>query len=231
MSNFSGPRKSEEARGFSRKAAALLLFLFLIPTILAIDSSLRSEYKTGETLIASFTGLTELKTENILFYSGRAFTPLVYDLAKIQDRYYLYALLPFEEKNLTLKLLQVKFIEQGQEVTRDLQYNFLVKGNISAFSINPGFIITNNDFKIKIQNYDKPTTLSTSFQGNTNQHSLIIGEEKTLTFSISKNSSLEFLTISGSDTSYSIPISVFKNQSLVQSKTKFFKFTKHSTSP
>ncbi|MCX6748912.1 MAG: hypothetical protein NT076_04880 [Candidatus Pacearchaeota archaeon] len=208
-----------------KKAVIFLLFLSLIASVSAIGSTLKSEYRTGETLIASFSGLTELKTENILFYSGRAYTPLVYDLAKIQDSYYLYALLPFEEKNLTLKLLQAKFIEQGQEVTRDLVYNFLVKGNISAFSVNPGWVITNDDFKINIQNYDKPTAVSTSFLGTTNQYSLIIGEEKTLTFPVGKNSSLEFLTVSGGDTSYSIPVAIFKNESQAP-KTKFFKFTK-----
>ncbi len=212
-----------------RKIGVLVgLFLILISLtfVSAIETTLKSEYRTGETLIAGFSGFTEIKLENILFYSGRAFTPLVYDLAKIQDRYYLYAQLPVEEKNLTLKILQAKFIEQGQEVSRDLEYNFLVKGNLTSFSVNPGFVITSKEFKVAIKNYDKPTILSTSFLGNLQSYSLIIGEEKTLTFSIGENSSLGILKISAQDTGYSIPVEIFKNQTQNQFKPKYFKFTK-----
>jgi len=202
----------------------LLLVLISLTFVSAIETSLKQEYRTGETLIASFSGFSSMESENILFYSGRAFTPLVYGLAKIQDRYYLYAQLPFEEKNLTLKILQAKFLEQGQEVSRDLEYNFLVSGNISDFSVNPGFIITNKEFQITIRNYDRQSEISTSFQGIVSSYSLIIGEEKTLTFPISGNTSFQFLTISSQDLTYGVPVQIFKNQSI--EKPKLFKFTK-----
>jgi len=225
-SDFSGPRKFEK---FSRKLGVLLLILFLIlPTVLAIETNLKSIYQPSETLIAEISGnfIDNLKPENILFYSGRVFVPMIYDLAKIQDKYYLYAILPEKERNYTLIIKNVHYTEAGQEKQDDLQYNFSVLGNISSFSVNPGFIITNQDFNIKVE-ANKNINLATEFLNSTQETIVSEGQQKRIPFSVAgiKNFTFTYLILNADSTEYKIPVAVYKETEEIPEK-KELKFSK-----
>jgi len=164
----------------------LLIFLFL-PFVLAIETNLKEKYKPGETLIIKISGnfIKPLKPSDILFYSGRLYIPLVYDLTKIQNTYYIYALLPEKERDYTLIIKNAHYVEVGQEVQEDLKYNFSVSGNITPFSINPGFIITDKNFDINVESKIKSINLRTEFLNSTKEIEIGVGQTKKIPFSIS----------------------------------------------
>lgn len=207
----------------------LILPLILIVQVSAIETSIKQEYKPGETLISEISGnfLENLKPENILFYSGRAYTPLIYDISKIQDNYYLYALLPVKERNYTLIIKNAKYFEQGQEFQEDLSFNFSAKGSISDFTANPGFIITNKDFKVKVTSNVKTISIEADFLNSTQEISLLAGQTKTLSFSTAGINNFTFtnLTLTAEDTTYKIPVAIFAstNISLNEKNLRFSK--------
>jgi len=194
----------------------ILAFLLIIPFSTAIETNLKQEYKPGETLIAEISGnfLEPIKASDILFYSGRLYTPLIYDISKIENKYYLYAILPNKQRNYTLIIKNAGYFEAGEEKRGDLKFNFQAKGNISLFSVNPGFIITNKDFAIKVRSNLETLSLTADFLNSTKQININAGQTKTIDFSISgvNKFSLETLTISSGNTKYEIPVAIFPNE-------------------
>lgn len=193
-----------------KKSLIFLLFIMaLMPFVSSLETTLKNEYKPGETIIFSVSGLLDnIEKKDVQFYSGRNFVSLIYDVAKINNDFYIYAILPNIERNYTLLIKNAKFFDI-EEKTQDIAYNFSAKGNISSFSVNPGFVITNKDFSIKI-NSIKTGNIKASFLDKTQDYSLSYGE-KYLEFSISsiKSSALFFLAITGDNsTKYSIPVYV-----------------------
>ncbi len=200
----------------------MLIFLFL-PFVLAIETNLKEKYKPGETLIIKISGnfIKPLKPSDILFYSGRLYIPLVYDLTKIQNTYYIYALLPEKERDYTLIIKNAHYVEVGQEVQEDLKYNFSVSGNITPFSINPGFIITDKNFDINVESKIKSINLRTEFLNSTKEIEIGVGQTKKIPFSISgiKNFTVTTITFSAEDTTYKIPVVIFSTEISEELKT------------
>ncbi len=201
-----------------KESVLLLIFAFailILPAVLAIETTLKQEYQPGETLIAEISGnfIDSLEPENFLFYSGRAFIPMIYDVSKIQDKYYVYALLPDNERNYALIIKDAHYLEEGMEKSEDLQFNFSVSGNISLFSVNPGFIITNKDFNIKLESKVKSIVLKSEFLNSTKELSISAGQEKTLSFSVAdiKEFTITNLALSAESQTYIIPVAVFKS--------------------
>jgi len=196
-----------------KKSALFLLVLFLIPTILAIETTLKENYQPRETLIAEISGnfIDNIKAEDILFYSGRAFIPVIYDLAKIQDNYYLYAVLPNKERNYTLIIKNTRYLEAGEEKQEDLKFNFTVSGNASLYTPNPGFIIANKDFNIKVESNIKTINLQTSFLNSTQEFEIKPGITKKIPFSISEINQfiITSIILTAENLEYEIPVAIF----------------------
>jgi len=199
-----------------KKSLMFLLIFLLLPFVLAIETNIKENYRPGETLIAEISGnfIEPLKPENIQFYSGRLYVPLIYDLAKIQNTYYIYSLLPEKERNYTLIIKNARYFEAGQEIQKDLRFNFSVSGNLSLFSANPGFIITNKDFNIKVESKVKSINIKTEFLNSTKEIAVGVGQTKKISFPISeiKNFIVTTLTLSAEDTAYKIPVVVFPTE-------------------
>ena len=181
----------------------ILIILFLFTLILALPSILASSiqlskdsYQPQETLQAQITGnFISLTSSEIKIYKQGAVheNPVLSGLTKQDDVYYFYALLPSQEGNYTLK------IQDGQNI---LTQDFAIQHtNASYLSINPGFIETDKDFSINIKSLGGDSTITTTFQGDTENYSLIQDSEKTLYFSVS-NSTDNTLTIND----YNIPV-------------------------
>jgi len=200
----------------------LLIFLFL-PFVLAIETNLKEKYRPGETLIIEISGnfIEPLKPSDILFYSGRLYVPLIYDITKIQNTYYLYALLPEKERNYSLIIKNAHYIEAGQEIQKDLRFNFSVSGNLSFFSVNPGFIITDKNFDINVESKLNTIDIKTEFLNSTKEISVGTGQTKKIPFSISeiKNFTVTTITLSAEDTSYKIPVVIFPTEISEEPKT------------
>ena len=192
----------------------LLAFIALLmaSNVLAIETTIRQEYKPGETLIVSIEGnfLENIKTEDIQFYSGRTFVSMIYDVAKIDDKFYIYAILPLTQRNYSLIIKNTKYVELGQEKSGNLEYNFSVRGNVTNFYAKPGFLITNKDFEIEIKAY-KNINIKTIFLNETKETSIKAEETKKILFSISpiREPKTTILTLEGGNAKYEIPVSVF----------------------
>ena len=191
--------KKEKLKGRLRKETlvSLLLILLLIPTILAIDISLsKTNYQPQETLQAEITGnFISLTSANILIYKQEAVhsTPVISDLTKQGDIYYFYAILPNQEGNFSLKIESSQYTESGQTKTDTITKDFIIKKtNESALSINPGFVITSEDFSIKIKSLNNNQDVSAKLESTQEEKniSLIQDSEKTISFSISAAESI-----------------------------------------
>jgi len=207
----------------------ILIVLFLIPSVLAIETTLKQEYEPGETLITEISGnfIDTIKPSDIQFYSGRVYIPLIYNIGKISDKYYLYALLPTKERDYTLVIKDAHYYELGQEKSEDLKFDFSVSGNTSLFSVNPGFIITNKDFNIKAESKIKTITLASKFLNSTKEFSISPGKTKTISFSISsiEQSKTTTLILKTENQTYEIPVLIFPKESTA-TKTNDLRFFK-----
>jgi len=213
-----------------KRALPILLLILTLPLISAISIDLKEIYQPGQTLLATIQGnfVESLTTGQIYFYQGRIQIPLIYDLGKIQDKYYIYALLPNQEKNLSLIIKDAHYIENTEEYTQDIIQNFSVQGNLIDFSVSPGFIISNKDFEISIESKTKALTATANFLTQTQEVYIPEGQTKKITFSIKDlEQTTTNITVSANSISYTIPVLITKlNQT--ENKTPTSKYLKFS---
>lgn len=146
---------------------AIILFLFLVtlfPIVSALDINMNSNVSKGETIIASLSGnfLDPVIKDNIYFYRGHVRTSFDYDVAKIGDIYYIYVLTANKaENNYSINISGVRYMVGSQLSTEQISKSFAITNKTADFSVNPGFIITNGNFSIKIQNLQSfPITIN-----------------------------------------------------------------------
>ena len=201
-----------------------ILVVLLLPTILAIDITLsKTSYNPSETLQAEITGsFTSLDLENILIYEGDTprSQPVISDLTKQGDIYYFYAVLPIQQGNYSLKIKNAEYLESGQTKADTITKEFEIQSsstNQSLLQINPGFIVTSNDFLIKIKSLNSNQDIIVSFNEQSQSLSLIEEVQKTLEFSITN---LEFGKSNLVMESYIIPVFIIeKTQETNQTDT------------
>lgn len=210
------------------KKSLFLLLILLTSSVLALQTDIKSSYQPGETIIFSISGnfLDTLKVENIEFYSGRAYTPLIYDLAKINDKFYIYAVLPLEEKNYTILIKDVHYTENGKEKLQDLTYNFSAKGNYSLFSVIPGFIIANNNFSLTINSNIQDITVVSTLQNKSESYTIKEGQSRIIRYSIdSLSSSNSSLSLKSSGKEYLLPCYILKQKEDIFTPLQDFRFS------
>lgn len=194
----------------------LFVLLFSLAFVSAIENNIKTEYKPGETILITFKGnfITPIQIKDISFYSGRIFIPLVSDLSVVNETYYLYAILPKNERDYTMKIKNAHYYQQGSERLEDLEFNFTAKGNVTDFSIDPGYIVTDKDFNIKVDSYNN-LNIMYNYLNSSNSFSLNDGQSKILSFSVSdiENYLETHIDFTGGNTQYSIPVFIFKNKS------------------
>ncbi|MBS3081067.1 hypothetical protein J4221_06350 [Candidatus Pacearchaeota archaeon] len=208
----------------------LFIILLLIPLLSAIEITLTKEsHQPQETLQATFTGnFVSLTKENIFIYKDNKVhsEPVLSDLTKQNRTYYHYALLPNQEGNYSLRIENAMYFERGKIKTETIEKNFtLLYKNTSDLSINPGFVIPEKDFSIKVKSLYKDTTINANFEatGETKTIFLIEGVEETISFNIPENipPSLSKLTINN----YEIPVFLIKKSNETQEeKIEFIPF-------
>ncbi len=190
-----------------KKLVLVLLALLLIPNILAINIEFsKPAYQPQETMQAEITGnFISLTDENILIYKQDIVhsTPVISGLTKQGDIYYFYALLPNQEANFSLKIEGVQYTQAGKIKTDAITKNFTIeKTNQSALQINPGFVLTSEDFSIEIRSLYERQDISARFNNQIENFSLSEDSEKTIVFSVSGLSGKQELKIND----YNIPV-------------------------
>lgn len=190
-----------------------LLTVFLISIASAVEIKLNKEtYAPQETLQAEIYGnfIDGLSLKNIYFYRERNL-PVIYDILKTKDKYLLYALLPYIEGNYTLKIKNTRYETDTGTSTADIIKEFKIAStNVTTLSINPGFIVTREDFYVKVK-ANKNINIDVEFLGKKQNLSLVQGIEKKIDFSVSevKNYTETNLKIQ----SYIIPVFIFPEKS------------------
>ena len=220
-----------------KSISIIILLLILLPTVYANEYFYKPEVSKGETLLVTIDGnfVDSLLEDNIKFYRGQVLVPLEFDVSKIDDLYYIYALISDQAQsgNYSLRINDVGYYKGSQIIDDEIRLNFTVLDSISDFSINKGFLSTNQDFSFKVQNlqesrvqiqiseeiiYGDASPLKFSFDDIFNNSQVLIlksGEEREIIFDTSSISQTSFRNIifSSAFTSYSIPVFIFANKS------------------
>jgi len=169
----------------------LLLILLIIPNIIAIDITLSKDtYSPLETLQAEITGnFVTLANENLNIYEQgvpRAI-PVISGLTYQSEKYFYYASLPNKEGNYTFVIENTIYLAEGEEKSVPIIKNFTIKKtNFTSLAVNPGFVVTREDFSIKVNSPFKNQKIVAILEA-TNQSktlNLIESVEETIDFSI-----------------------------------------------
>ena len=160
----------------------IILFLFLImafPLISAIDINMNSNISQGETVIASLSGnfLDPITNDNIYFYRGHVRSSFDYDVSKIGDNYYIYFQTANKvENNYSINISEVRYMIGSQVSSAQISKSFVIINETADFSINPGFVITDGNFSIKVQNLQPlPITIKLETEVNSGSSEGIFG--------------------------------------------------------
>ncbi|MFH1307931.1 MAG: hypothetical protein ABIH72_03695 [archaeon] len=190
----------------------VIILLLLLPLVSAISTDIKEVYEPGETLITIIEGnfIDPITISDISFISARKSVPMIYDLGKFRDKYYLYSLLPYEEKNYTLVIRDAHYFELGER-QEDININFSVKGNLTKFQVSPGFIITDKSFKISIESISESVQATVDFEDSSKSVSVPLGQKKEVELSVEglENETETFVKVSANGQSYEVPVIIF----------------------
>ena len=213
-------------------AIIILLMIFVFPTISAVEIDMKSEFDSGETLIASVSGnfLDKITKENIFFYQDHVRIPLSYDVKEINEDFYIYALLL--EKgigNYSIIIKNVRYMEGTQIIEEEIRKNFTITDEIADFSVNPGCLITSNNFFLEVQNLkNERITVSIKTPKTLNSDSSIelkSGDLKKINFYLNtEESSFDEIELNSGDISYSIPFFLYFPEKIEELKIIDFSF-------
>jgi len=222
-----------------------LAVLLILPILSAVEFDIKPAYSQGETMLAKISGnfVTPILKDNIFFYrqrtDGTGFLRIPindFDLTIINDEYYIYAELPETPNNYKISLENVRYYKGSQIINDNIERNFTITNQTADFSIDKGFINTNNDFSFNLQNLqDKiigidikiPSALKIT-NLNSNSLSLKSGEIKKIDFRINTDEINEtyfyFIEFFSANLDYKIPVYLFTNTTLPASIRKELKF-------
>ncbi len=146
----------------------MLLSIFLSGFSSAISTDMKSTYAPAETMIIKISGniVDPLSVKQVQFIRAGNVqeVPMTYDLKKLGDTYYLWAIAPKSINSYTLVVKDVSTTVAGTPAKIEFRQNFSVSGNLTAYSISPGFILADREFQIQVQLYtDEPKSISTNF--------------------------------------------------------------------
>jgi len=197
--------------------SVLLAILSSLYLVSALELTASDSYSPGQTLIAEFKGnfLNSIKHNDVSFTYDRKIIALDYDILKMGDKYYLYANLPLEERNYTIKISNVHFYEQGQEKWINFTQNFSISGPTAPFAVNPGALITNSDIPLSLRNLGDNIVISVKLGTFKQTYNLGYAKVQDIVIPISSVSQAGMynISVSSSDLDYSIPTLIVKESS------------------
>ena len=224
-----------------KKALIIFLVLFSFPLLTAIEIDMKDNFSQGETLTAKISRdfFEPVSKDNVVFYRGHVRTSIVPFVTKINNDFYIYAqLIDKSPNNYSIAIENAKYFQGSQIIEEDIIKNFSINENIADFSVDKGFVITEEDFFIEVKNLqDHEITINlgeTDYgegffaslfggQGITDSITLSPGETKKINFEINENQSeLKTIELSTENLKYKIPVYVSLRKK--QEKEKNFRF-------
>jgi hypothetical protein len=200
------------------KKVLVIFVLLILPLISAVEIDMKTEFTQGETFMAKISGnfLEPIQKENLLFYrEGHVRIPLEYDIAKIDDEFYVYALLGTKApNNYSMSIENARYMSGPEISEENIVKEFTITEEVADFSVNPGFVIEDKGFVIEVQNLqDFKIEVGTSEEIETGDIiELKSGEIKELEFGIGEETSFRFVELKTNNLSYEIPVYVFVSQ-------------------
>jgi len=211
-----------------RTIPLFLLLILAFPVISAIDINMNSNISKGETIIASVSGnfLDPITKSNIYFYRGHVRTSFDYDVAKIGENYYIYVqTVNKAENNYSINISGVRYLVGSQVSSEQISKKFRITNETADFLVSPGFVITDGNFSIKVQNLQPlPITIGLETEVNSGSSSGIFGflfggkeAEQSITLSSGEiknlyikleniyETTIRTITLSTDNTEYKIP--------------------------
>ena len=165
----------------------LMTLVFFLGSVSAISTSIKDLYSPGETVITEISGgILEPIVPNDIELKQRAHIGFAFDfdVKKIGENYYLWFNAPEVADNYTLIINDIITYVSGKVKEIDYEKNFSVSGNLTDYSVKPGFVSTNKSFQVKVQlNEDYNKQIDLKFLEETN--TTLKPGENTLDFSIS----------------------------------------------
>ena len=162
-------KKNRLKRNLFYLILSLTLVLFLLNFVSGLSSNLDNSNKTfsqGETMIIQINGniLSPIMKSQVEFRRGHVITPFDYDIQKIGNTYYIWAITPFIQNNYTLNLKDVSTTVNGFNKIINYSANFIISNKSAEYSVRPGVIYTSNNFEIDLRlNTDLERTVSINF--------------------------------------------------------------------
>lgn len=190
--------------------------LFFIANVISLELTISKDtYYPQETLQAQILGnFVSLSADNINIYKENVPRPIPVksDITKKNDIYYFYAVLPNNIGNYSLVIENTQYLTGGELKNESIIRNFTIErsNNTNVLTINPGFIVTDKDFEIKIKSPFANQQVLLVLEGTNKSKtvSLVEDSEKAVSFSIAGiNSSMTSLIIN----QYSIPVFIINS--------------------
>ena len=163
---------------------------------------------------------------------------MIYEVGKINGDFYIYAVLTGKEQgNYSVKIKDVRYMS-GVEITdEDIVKNFTITENTTDFSLNPGFIITSEDFFLEVQNLqeERITVQIDAPEAFISENSLELrsGEIKRISFKLNEEvlnlgSAFEEIKLSSENADYSVHVFVMSSVNITEEEEGLnFKFEPH----
>jgi hypothetical protein len=201
-----------------KKIMVILISLALITTASALTITAPETVEQGSTAIFTLQGniLEPITKSDIGFFEQHVQIPFDYDIEKIENIYYIYALIPYEEKSYSLRINDIYFKENNEFKTLNLEANFSTSDAIAEFNVNPGFkLLSGNSFQVQIyNNLNSDLPITYTIAGTEKQTTLPLQESKTLTIDVEdiEGTSLNTLTIASATSQFEMPVYVIRTE-------------------
>jgi len=191
----------------------LAVIILNMSLISALSISLNKEsYSAQETLLALVEGeFSKVPVlSDVSFFREYREVPVPSDILKINNKVYLYALLPNRDGNYSIKIKNVRYLDDGALKEEDLIKNFTInQTNETIIQANPGFIFAKGSFYFSLENKgSQAVDLSVKFFDQKQDFSLSPSNIRKIEFSIQgiKQTSGEITVSSKSKNLYKIPV-------------------------
>jgi hypothetical protein len=160
MDAYFPEKKSDNLKHSSMKILLQLAFFFSvliisIGFISAVQIDMKDNFSQSETLIAKISGnfIDAPSSSGILFYRDYVRVPTQFNLSKIGDDYYLYAVLSNKiAGNYSMWIKNVRYMVGTEMKDDDIIRNFTISNATADFYVVPGFLKASDDFSLELTN-------------------------------------------------------------------------------
>ena len=204
--------------------AFILVLMLAMHLASAITTDMKSEYSQSETAIVKIQGSLTSTIDNnqIEFKKGTLRIPFQFDVVNLEGTYYIWFVTPNNPGNYTLLVHDISTQEQQQLFT--YYQNFSIGENKSDYTITPGALVSAGNYTLDIfLNADNSMSITSDFP-ETENINLIPGDNQ-ISFTSYNNSGVYLMDIG----SYSIPVYITSNNSLVYNNSIDYNSTNQSS--